>query len=223
LVLAAMAAALMSNLSAVLNSASTLITIDFYKKLFRPNASEEQQVRFGQIGGAVILIASSLIAWYFSLYPEIPLFVKVQNIFFFIAPPFSVIFCAGLLWRRANTPGALVTIVAGFAFSFAFDQFIKGQQGVYLHRAFFTWCFCVFVMVLVSYFTMPPPIEKVRPIIWTRQYARLPLEEKRRYHGLKDFRIWWLLFVAIILAIYAFFLWFRFQYPVKMLPNWLHF
>ncbi len=36
LILAAMAAALMSNLSAVLNSASTLLTIDFYKKLFNP-------------------------------------------------------------------------------------------------------------------------------------------------------------------------------------------
>src|SRR5262249_6118143 len=39
LILAAMAAALMSNLSSVLNSASTLVTIDFYKKCFRPGAS----------------------------------------------------------------------------------------------------------------------------------------------------------------------------------------
>ena len=76
--------------------------------------------------------------------------MKVQNVFFFIAPPFSVIFCAGLLWRRANTIGALTTIVAGFLFSMGFDYFIKGQQGVYLHRAFFTWCFCVIVMAFVS-------------------------------------------------------------------------
>ena len=55
LVLAAMAAALMSNLSAVLNSASTLITIDFYKKFINPDATDRQQVRFGQIGGTVIL------------------------------------------------------------------------------------------------------------------------------------------------------------------------
>ena len=49
LILAAMAAALMSNLSAVLNSASTLVTMDFYKKLIRPNSTDEQQVRFGQL------------------------------------------------------------------------------------------------------------------------------------------------------------------------------
>ena len=39
-----------------------------------------------------------------------------------------------------------------------------------------------------------------------------------RYSGLKDWRLWWLLFVASVLSIYAFFLWFRLQYPVKMLP-----
>src|SRR3954452_23007418 len=139
LILAAMAAALMSNLSALLNSASTLITIDFYKKLIHPESTEQQQVRFGQIGGALILLTSGLIAWQFSRHPEVPLFVKVQNIFFFIAPPFSVVFCAGLLWRRANTAGAIATIVSGFAFSYLFDVVVKGQQGVYLHRAFFTW------------------------------------------------------------------------------------
>jgi SSS family solute:Na+ symporter len=218
LILAAMAAALMSNLSAVLNSASTLVTIDFYKKLIRPEATDVEQVRFGQIAGAVILSAAAAVAWYISLTPGVPLFVKVQNVFFFIAPPFSVIFCAGLLWRRANTPAALATILCGFLFSMAFDRFIKGQQGVYLHRAFFTWCFCVIVMAVVSLITEPPPAEKVAPILWTPQYARLPAEEKQRYRGVKDFRIWWLLFVGIILAIYAFFLWFRFQHPVKMLP-----
>src|SRR5436190_2269904 len=84
LILAAMAAALMSNLSAVLNSASTLITIDFYKKLIRPGSTEQQQVRFGQSGGTIILIASATIAWYFSLTPKVPLFLKVQHVFFWI-------------------------------------------------------------------------------------------------------------------------------------------
>ena len=220
LILAAMAAALMSNLSAVLNSASTLVTIDFYKKLLRPEATDEEQVRFGQIIGTVVLAAAAVVAWYFSLTPKAPLLVKVQNVFFFIAPPFSVIFCAGLLWRRANSVGAIVTIIAGFAFSAGFDIYMSWhnmqQQGVYLHRAFFTWCFCVLVMVVVSALTAPEPAEKVEPILWSRKYAELPEEEKRRYHGWKDFRIWWLLFVGIILAIYAWFVWFRIQHPVKM-------
>ena len=96
-----MAAALMSNLSSVLNSASTLVTIDFYKKFFRPDATERQQVRFGQISGTLILLLGIAIALYYSTQKD-PLFVQVQRVFFFIAPPFAVIFTLGLLWRRAN-------------------------------------------------------------------------------------------------------------------------
>jgi SSS family solute:Na+ symporter len=214
LILAAMAAALMSNLSAVLNSASTLVTLDFYKKLINPQSTDLQQVRFGRFAGTIILIASAVIAWTISL-RDVPLFVQVQNVFFWIAPPFSVIFCAGLLWRRANTFGALATIILGFAITPVLDRYMPG---VYLHRAFFSWCFCVIVMAVASMVTAPPPAEKVAPIIWTRQYAKLPLEEKQKYHGIRDWRVWWLLFVGIILAIYGWFLWFRFQHPVKMLP-----
>jgi SSS family solute:Na+ symporter len=197
----------------VLNSASTLITIDFYKKLINTESTEAQQVRFGQIGGTIILIASAIIAWSFSLHPEIPLFVKVQNVFFWLAPPFSVIFCAGLIWRRASTAGALATIALGFAATPIVDRFFPG---VYLHRAFFSWVFCVLVMVIASLLTKAPAEEKIAPIIWSRRYAKLPPEEQQRYSGIKDFRIWWALFVGMILAIYAWFLWFRFQHPIPM-------
>ena len=56
-------------------------------------------------------------------------------------------------------------------------------------------------------------MEEIEEILWSLAYARLPLEEKQRYHGIKDFRIWWLIFVSVVLSIYGFFLWFRFQHP----------
>ena len=90
------------------------------------------------------------------------------------------------------------------------------RQGVYLHRAFFTWCFCVLVMVVISLLTTAPEAQKVDPILWSPGYARLPEEERRRYHGWRDWRIWWGLFVGIILAIYGWFIWFRLQHPVPM-------
>src|SRR5438876_8025327 len=80
LILAAMAAALMSNLSSVLNSASTLVTIDFYQKLINPNSTDIENVRVGQLAGVFILAASAVIAWYISLTHGVPLFVKVQNV-----------------------------------------------------------------------------------------------------------------------------------------------
>jgi hypothetical protein len=69
------------------------------------------------------------------------------------------------------------------------------------------------VMLCVSWLTPAPPLEKTAGIIWSPKYAALPPEEQRIYRGLKDFRLWWLLFVTIILSIYGFFIWFRFQHP----------
>ena len=55
LILAGMAAALMSTVSTVLNSTSTLLTMDLYKKVLRPAASDREQVVFGMVSGVVVL------------------------------------------------------------------------------------------------------------------------------------------------------------------------
>jgi SSS family solute:Na+ symporter len=223
LILAAMAAALMSNLSSVLNSASTLVTIDFYKTFFRPEATERQQVRFGQLSGTLILGIGIAIALYYSTQKD-PLFVQVQRVFFFIAPPFAVIFLLGLLWRRATTAAALTTVALGFPFSafltlYAFPHWpALKPYNTYQHPALVSWCFCMGVMIVTSLLTAPPPAEKTAGTVWSLHYAALPADERARYSGWKDWRIWWLLFVGSVLAIYAFFLWLRLQHPVKMLP-----
>src|SRR5687768_13689817 len=147
LILAGMAAALMSNVSSVLNSASTIFTMDLYKKYREwrvvrwpegPAASfnagdvlsygrgptagdrevvpERELVKVGRWSGVVILILSMGIGYYYSQQKE-SLYEQLQRIFFFIAPPFAVIFLVGLLWRRATATAAVWTIGLGFAFT----------------------------------------------------------------------------------------------------------
>jgi SSS family solute:Na+ symporter len=226
LILAGMAAALMSNVSSVLNSASTLATMDIYGKLIRPQASEKELVRFGRLSGAAILIVSMLIGYYYSLQTKNTLYEQLQSIFFFLAPPFAVIFTVGLLWRRATGPAALWTIGLGFAFTtflvfYAFPTYdwLRPYR-TYQHPALIAWIFCMAVMIIASLLTKPPPAENVDGIIWTPEYARLPADLRAKYSGLKDFRLWWLGFVLIILAIYGFFIWWRFEYPASATSVW---
>src|SRR5207249_2096675 len=108
LLLAGMAAALMSHVSAVLHSASTILTIDLYKKFAGREATEKQQVRFGRWSGVAALIASIAFAIYFTT-TQTTLFENIQTMFFFIAPPFAVVFTLGVLWKRANGVAAVVT------------------------------------------------------------------------------------------------------------------
>jgi SSS family solute:Na+ symporter len=213
LLLAGMAAALMSHVSAVLNSASTIITIDLYKKLMNREVTEEQQVRFGRWSGAIVLVASIWIAISFTN-TTTTLFEKIQPVFFFIAPPFAVIFTLGVLWRRANATAAVLTVIAGFAFSGALYYFkLLGAYNTFNHRALAAWIVCMAVMITASLLTAPPPREKTDGIIWNRSYLMLPIDEQKKYTGLKDWRIWWGIFVGIVLSIYGFFLWYRFQHP----------
>ncbi len=256
LILAGMAAALMSNVSSVLNSASTIFTMDLYKKYrewrvdYSPATAtapfekgdvlsyergpivgekevvpEHELVKVGRWSGVVILILSMLIGYYYSLQKE-SLYEQLQRIFFFIAPPFAVIFLVGLLWRRATATAAVWTIGLGFAFTsflvfYAFREieWLRPYK-TYQHPAFVSWLFCMLVMIVVSLMTKEPPAEKVDGVIWDRQYAKLPLELREKYGGWRDYRIWWLGFVLSILGIYAFFAWWRFEHPASSTSVW---
>jgi SSS family solute:Na+ symporter len=218
LILAGLSAALMSTLSSVVNSTSSLLTLDLYKQL-KPDATDGQQLRFGRWMSAVVFALGIGIALVFAANPDTPLFVQVQNIFFYIAPPFAVIFTVGILWRRANATAALTTIIGGFVFTWILDRWLfvsipfLAPYNTYLHRAFIAWVFCMVTIIVVSLLTAPPPPEKTEGIIWSPRYAALPAAEQAKYGGWRDFRIWWLLFVGIVLCIYAFFLWFRIRHP----------
>jgi hypothetical protein len=113
-------------------------------------------------------------------------------------------------------------VALGFPFSafltlYAFPNFGRLKPyNTYQHPALVAWVFCMAVMIVASLLTAPPPPGKTGGIIWSARYAALPPELSARYSGLKDWRLWWLLFVACVLGIYSFFLWFRLQYPVKM-------
>jgi solute:Na+ symporter, SSS family len=216
LILAGMAAALMSTISSMINSTSTILTLDLYKKVWRKQASEEQQVRFGRWSGTVVLAAGILAAAYYTLMKGWFLFVIIQDVFAYIAPPFAVLFTLGILWKRANGKAAMATVLAGFPFSIILQAWLFPHiawlrpYDCYLHRALISWAFCMVVMISVSLATAPPPRERTEGIIWRPRYALLPAAEQAQYSGWKDFRIWWILFISICLGIYAFLFWFQF-------------
>jgi SSS family solute:Na+ symporter len=132
-----------------------------------------------------------------------------------------VIFTLGILWRRANAVAAVVTIISGFIFTWALAEFqVLGRFNTYNHRALCAWIFCMLVMIITSLLTAPPPREKTDGIIWSRRYALLPPDLQRRYSGIRDFRLWWGLYVLIMAALYGAFLYNRLKHPINMINGW---
>lgn len=111
LVLVGVIAAMMSSLSSSFISASTLITLDFYK-YFKPDADEKKLVLIGRLATIFIVIIGVLwipLVRVMTTY----LYVTLQQIQAYISPPIVAVFVFGILSRRTNSHGAIWSLVVG--------------------------------------------------------------------------------------------------------------
>jgi solute:Na+ symporter, SSS family len=214
IVMAALWSGLLSHLSSVLNSSSTVLTMDLYRPLLAPEASSESLIAVGRWSAFAIMAVATALAIWFSRGQHL-VFVLIQNAGAWIAAPISVIFLAGVLWKRATAAAATTVLIFGFPFTwlvefvlFRYVPFLAPFNN-WLNRTFAVWVTCLMVVVVVSIFTKAPDSETIKGMIWSPSYARLPAAERKHYRGLRNLVLWWALFVGIILAIYAYLLWFQ--------------
>src|SRR5216684_8863355 len=112
LMIAALLAALMGAMSSVFNSASTMVTLDFYKK-FKPDATERQLVFFGRLAtGAMVILGLLWVPFIHLLSAQ--LYIYLQSVQAYISPPIAVCFIFGILWPRLNGQGAIASLLTGF-------------------------------------------------------------------------------------------------------------
>ena len=160
LLLAAMLAALTSTLSAILNSASTLFTMDFYAKADK-KADQKKLVRVGKISALVIIVIATLWA------PNIERFGSLlkyyQEMLSYISPPIVATFLMGVFVKRTNARGAFAGLLSGLALAI-FLVFFRHQIFGDMHFLFIVPILLVFSMLviwIVSAATGKPAPEKL--------------------------------------------------------------
>ena len=112
LVIAALLAALMSSLSSVFNSSSTIIVMDIYKKI-RAKASQKELVVMGKLF-TVFLVVVGILWIPFIGYMSDQLYIYLQSVQAYIAPPIAAVFLLGIISKRVNGFGSIVTLLTGF-------------------------------------------------------------------------------------------------------------
>ena len=116
LVVAGFVAATMVSIASMLNSASTLITMDVIRQ-FKPNLSDSQVVHIGRVSTAALLVVAVVWAPELQLFPS--LWQYLQAVLAYAVPPIVAVFLVGMVWRGANADGAAATMwlgsIAGFA------------------------------------------------------------------------------------------------------------
>ncbi|MGV6820279.1 MAG: sodium/sugar symporter [Parvularcula sp.] len=116
LIFAALVAAIVSSLGSMMNSISTIFTMDLVKPLFMRNASEHTLVTIGRTVSFVALVIALFLATPL-LGNSSQVFQNIQNWTGFFTPGIVAIFVLGMFWKRATEIGALVAVIASVALS----------------------------------------------------------------------------------------------------------
>src|SRR5690606_20976057 len=107
---AALAAAIVSSLASMLNSTSTIFTMDIFKQYFDPGASDKKIVNTGRLSAAFALVIAATLA---------PLLGGIDQAFQFIqeytgivSPGILAVFLLGLFWKKTTNKGAITGVLA---------------------------------------------------------------------------------------------------------------
>lgn len=114
LVIAAMLAAIMSSIDSTLNSASTLLTMDFIRPE-RRGWSGERVALAGRIGIIGFMLLAVMIAPLIRNFPG--LFHYLQSALAYLVPPVAVVFILGLFVQRINAGAAFAALLGGHGVS----------------------------------------------------------------------------------------------------------
>jgi solute:Na+ symporter, SSS family len=144
LILAGLIAALMSTVSATLNSSATLITLDFVQPM-RPRMSEAQLAWTGR--GVTMLIAIVAALWAPMIQHFAGLWSYLQQVFAFVASPLVATFLMGLWVKRLGTSAALRGLACGHALS-ALLFALRETEVITIHFTVIGGIVCVATAVL---------------------------------------------------------------------------
>jgi SSS family solute:Na+ symporter len=186
LIITALVAAIMSSVDSTLNSASTLVTMDFIKKI-KPKASNRALVIAGRIVTFAFMTLAILWAPQIVKFPNI--WTYLQQMLAYLAPPIVACFFAGVFWKRANGHGALAALVVGHVAAAVFFglalsgsiiiqthalspeqvQMVAGGTPVihFLYLAPILLVIALAALVIVSLATNKPDEEVVRMLTWS--------------------------------------------------------
>ena len=180
LVIAGLLAAMSSSISAIMNSASTLITMDFVQK-FSPNLTSKQLVKVGQFNTLILVVLSA--AWAPQIEKFGSLFQYLQDTLAFICPPVVAVFLGGLFWKRANSNGAFGSLVFGGAVAIfivlcnILDILPFITEIHFLHRTFIISVLCFLVLVIISLSTKEKEKKDIDKYLWTKKLYKQETEE----------------------------------------------
>ncbi len=153
---AALTAAVVASLAGKANSISTIFSLDIYKKMIKPNASEKQLVNTGRWAVVISITVAAFVAPALRSLDQAYQFI--QEYVGFLSPGVLAIFLLGLFWKKTTSGAALFGTILTIPLSATLKFLPDWTGGIFpvypfLDRMFITFWIVLFLMILISLMT----------------------------------------------------------------------
>ncbi len=163
--LTALLAAFMSGMAGNVTAFNTVWTYDIYKAYINRDAPDRHYLNVGRIATVAGVILSIVTAYLALGFASIIDYVQLLH-GIFLAPLFGT-FLLGMFWRRTSGWGGFAGLVTGTSTGVILYLIsLDSSVGASMYRAWWAWCACMVVTILVSLVTQPKPESELRGIVW---------------------------------------------------------
>ncbi|MHC4396124.1 MAG: solute:sodium symporter family transporter [Planctomycetota bacterium] len=161
-IFAALSGAVISSIASMLNSASTIFTMDLYKRYWHKDASQRTLVRMGRIVTVLFVVIGCLIAPHLGDPRLKGVFHYIQEFQGYISPGILAAFVFGFIFKRAPALAGVTALLLNVPL-YGFLQWQYGEKVAFLNRMAITFGVIVLVMSLIAC-VKPLPEPKVMPV-----------------------------------------------------------
>jgi SSS family solute:Na+ symporter len=206
-VFAVLFGAIISTVDSLINSTSTLLTLDIYKGLINKTAQDRKLIQFARLSGALFLVFGALWSPMVGRFGSI--FSYAQDSWALMLAPVMAVFILAIFWKRMTRAAAVAALC--LAVPMLVLVYLRQFYGVLAAVNIFNLSGIIFILSLVlimgvSAFTPAPTDENLRTTLWRQEFVRLPEEEVREgYPWRKRVSLWFAAVVLCFIVIYVVF------------------
>lgn len=206
---AALLAALMSTIAAALNSISTLVSVDIYKRIL-PQTPDKSLINIGRVSALVIMTLAAFWSTQGDKFSSI--FDAINRVATALSPPVATVLLFGVLYKRGTKEASFITLVVGLilgitAFVLDFkpisgDLIITNQLGIpFMMQAFFLFVICSIIYLVTSNITPKPDKQQIEQYTWVHPLASI----RGKITSFTDVRVWVMILLSLMIVLYIIF------------------
>jgi len=160
-IFAAITGAVISTLGSMLNSVSTLLTMDLYKRHMKKDASGESLIKIGRVATLGFVVIVCLIALHLGNPKFKGIFNYIQEFQGYISPGILAAFLFGILIKRAPSSAGIASLIL----SVPIYGLLQWQFGdiAFLNRMAISFAMLIIVMSVITLIS-PLQVPKVIPV-----------------------------------------------------------